>query len=51
LLSIPLFHVTGCLSWLSRAIFAGSKMVYMKRWDVDEALRLIESEKVTVIGG
>jgi acyl-CoA synthetase (AMP-forming)/AMP-acid ligase II len=51
LLSIPLFHVTGCLSWLMRAVFAGSKMVMMRRWDVQEAVGLIEQEKVTVIGG
>ncbi|KAK8849472.1 hypothetical protein IAR55_004805 [Kwoniella newhampshirensis] len=51
LLSIPLFHVTGCLSWLMRAFFAGSKMVLMRRWDVKEAVRLIEAERVTVIGG
>ncbi|WWD20097.1 hypothetical protein CI109_104571 [Kwoniella shandongensis] len=51
LLSIPLFHVTGCLSWLMRAFFAGSKMVLMRRWDVKEAVRVIETERVTVIGG
>jgi acyl-CoA synthetase (AMP-forming)/AMP-acid ligase II len=51
LLSIPLFHVTGCLSWLMRAFFAGSKMVYLRRWSGDDAVRLILQEKVTVIGG
>jgi acyl-CoA synthetase (AMP-forming)/AMP-acid ligase II len=51
LLSIPLFHVTGCLSWLMRAFFGGSKMVMMHRWSVKEAVGLIASEKVTVIGG
>lgn len=50
-LAIPLFHVTGCLSWLMRAFFAGSKMVLMRRWDVNEAARLIMSENVIVIGG
>lgn len=51
LLSIPLFHVTGNLSWLMRAIHGGSKMVYMRHWNVKEAVRLIMSEEVTVIGG
>jgi len=51
LLSIPLFHVTGCLSWLMRAFFSGSKIVMMRKWDVKEAIKLIESEGVTVIGG
>ncbi|WVQ96199.1 hypothetical protein IAU59_003302 [Kwoniella sp. CBS 9459] len=51
LLAIPLFHVTGCLSWLMRAFFAGSKMVLMRRWDTAEAVRLIQSENVRIIGG
>ncbi|OCF37059.1 long-chain fatty acid CoA ligase [Kwoniella heveanensis BCC8398] len=51
LLAIPLFHVTGCLSWLMRAFFAGSKMVLMRRWDTAEAIRLIRSENVRIIGG
>lgn len=51
LLSIPLFHVTGNLSWLMRAIHGGSKMVYMRHWNVKEAVKLIMTENVTVIGG
>jgi acyl-CoA synthetase (AMP-forming)/AMP-acid ligase II len=51
LLSIPLFHVTGNLSWLMRAIHGGSKMVYMRHWNVKEAVKLILNENVSVIGG
>nr|XP_018260501.1 long-chain fatty acid CoA ligase [Kwoniella dejecticola CBS 10117]OBR82659.1 long-chain fatty acid CoA ligase [Kwoniella dejecticola CBS 10117] len=51
LLAIPLFHVTGCLSWLMRAFFAGSRMVLMRRWNAEEAIRLIIQENVKVIGG
>ncbi|RXK37731.1 hypothetical protein M231_04980 [Tremella mesenterica] len=51
LLAIPLFHVTGCLSWLMRAFFAGSKMVLLPKWSTTEAIRVIQSEGVTVIGG
>ncbi|WWC93048.1 uncharacterized protein L201_008012 [Kwoniella dendrophila CBS 6074] len=51
LLAIPLFHVTGCLSWLMRAFFAGSRMVLMRRWSTEEAIRLIIKENVKVIGG
>jgi acyl-CoA synthetase (AMP-forming)/AMP-acid ligase II len=51
LLAVPLFHVTGNLSWLMRALYAGSKMVYLRKWDVKEAVRLIVQEGVTVIGG
>jgi acyl-CoA synthetase (AMP-forming)/AMP-acid ligase II len=51
LLSIPLFHVTGNLSWLMRAVHGGSKMVYMRHWNVKEAVKLILNENVSVIGG
>ena len=51
LLAIPLFHVTGCLSWLMRAFFSGSKMVMLPKWSVDEAVSLIKTQGVTVIGG
>jgi acyl-CoA synthetase (AMP-forming)/AMP-acid ligase II len=32
-------------------LLAGSKIVMMRRWDVSEALRLIASEKVTILSG
>ncbi|KAK4688559.1 hypothetical protein P7C73_g1539, partial [Tremellales sp. Uapishka_1] len=51
LLAVPLFHVTGCLSWFMRACFSGSKLVIMERWNLPEAIRLIEKEQVNVIGG
>lgn len=51
LLVIPMFHVTGCAANLLPHMWLGSKIVLMKRWDVLEALRLIEGERVTVTGG
>lgn len=51
LLAIPLFHVTGCLSWLMRAFFGGSKMVMLRKWNAGQAVKAIMAEKVTVIGG
>ncbi|TXT07528.1 hypothetical protein VHUM_03248 [Vanrija humicola] len=51
LVPVPLFHVTGCLSWLVKAMTFGSKIVFMRRWDVDTAIDLIASEGVNVIGG
>ncbi|WOO80581.1 3-[(3aS,4S,7aS)-7a-methyl-1,5-dioxo-octahydro-1H-inden-4-yl]propanoyl:CoA ligase [Vanrija pseudolonga] len=51
LVPVPLFHVTGCLSWLIKAMTFGSKVVFMRRWDVDTAIDLISSERVNVIGG
>lgn len=51
LISIPFFHVTGCLGWLVRAIGSGFKLVFMRRWSTRVALDLIKTEKVNVIGG
>ncbi|ODO07016.1 hypothetical protein I350_04383 [Cryptococcus amylolentus CBS 6273] len=51
LLSVPLFHVTGCLSWLLRAISNGSKIVTCNKWDLKEAVQLIKSEGVNTVGG
>ncbi|WVQ75196.1 hypothetical protein IAR50_004807 [Cryptococcus sp. DSM 104548] len=51
LLSIPLFHVTACLQWLSRCIAYGHTLVMSDRWDVREAVWLIQAENVTTIGG
>jgi acyl-CoA synthetase (AMP-forming)/AMP-acid ligase II len=51
LVAVPLFHVTGCLSWLIRAINTGSKVVFMRRWNVADAIKLIKDEKINVIGG
>jgi long-chain acyl-CoA synthetase len=51
LLTVPLFHVTGCHSYLLPALASGSTLVLMERWDPQEALTLIERERVTVLGG
>ena len=51
LLSVPLFHVTGCHSVMGGTILLGAKLVLMRKWDPEEAMRLIEREKVTAFGG
>ncbi|WP_116367248.1 class I adenylate-forming enzyme family protein [Parahaliea mediterranea] len=51
LLTIPLFHCTGSHSAFLLSLIAGRKLVIMHRWDVQEALRLIEVEKVTWFNG
>jgi long-chain acyl-CoA synthetase len=51
LLSVPLFHVTGSHSNLVPILFGGGKMVLMYRWDVEQALKLIEREKISGFGG
>ncbi|MEU0570826.1 class I adenylate-forming enzyme family protein [Nonomuraea sp. NPDC005983] len=51
LLSVPLFHVTGCFSALTTTMFAGGGLVLMYKWDPEQALRLIERERVTTMIG
>jgi long-chain acyl-CoA synthetase len=51
LISIPLFHVTGCHATLGNALWRGQKLVMMYRWDVHDALDLIERERCTSAGG
>ncbi|GMK56052.1 hypothetical protein CspeluHIS016_0211080 [Cutaneotrichosporon spelunceum] len=51
LIAVPLFHVTGCLGWMMRAWFLGFKVVFMRRWNVDDAVKLCIDERVNLIGG
>ena len=51
LLSVPLFHATGCHSILVGNILSGGKLVMMHRWDAGRALELIERERITTFGG
>jgi long-chain acyl-CoA synthetase len=51
LLSVPLFHATGCHSILVGNIMSGGKLVMMHRWDAGRALELIERERITTFGG
>jgi len=51
LLSVPLFHATGCHSILVPNTAAGGKLVMIRRWDAGRALELIERERITMFGG
>jgi long-chain acyl-CoA synthetase len=51
LLSVPLFHATGCHSILAVNALTGGKLVMMHRWDPGRALELIERERITTFGG
>ncbi len=51
LLTVPLFHATGCHAVLVTNTAAGSKIVLMHHFDPERALDLIEQEKVTIFGG
>jgi len=51
LLVIPLFHVTACSAALMGGIATGQTVVFMRRWDADKAMKVIQDEKVTFTGG
>ncbi len=51
LLSVPLFHATGCHAILCGNIAFGGKLVMMYKWDAGRALELIERERITTFGG
>ena len=48
---IPFFHVTGCFSLLDIAMATGTRLVLMRRFEPEAAMRLIEQERATSIGG
>ena len=51
LLTIPLFHCTGSHSAFLLSMIVGRKLVIMHKWDAQEALRLIEEERITYFTG
>jgi long-chain acyl-CoA synthetase len=51
LLSVPLFHATGCLATMITNTASGGKLVMMHHFDAGQALALIESERLTTFGG
>jgi long-chain acyl-CoA synthetase len=51
LVSVPFFHTTGCQAYLIPSLVSGVKVVTMRKWDAELALRLIERERITSAGG
>ncbi|MEE4360088.1 MAG: class I adenylate-forming enzyme family protein [Pseudomonadales bacterium] len=51
LLTVPLFHVTGCNAILLASFRTGRKVVMMYKWDAEQALALIEAERITSFTG
>ena len=48
LLVYPLFHISGLGAAFLSPLLAGSKVVIMRRWDAQEAVRLIAAEHITM---
>lgn len=51
LVAVPLFHVTGEVPLFLQSYAIARKLVIMPKWDAEEALRLMEAEKVTYFVG
>jgi long-chain acyl-CoA synthetase len=51
ILTVPLFHVTGCIPVMLSSFSAGMKIVIMFKWHPERALELIDREKVTTFVG
>ena len=51
LLTTPLFHVTANNGGAQPAAVLGGALVLMYKWDARQALRLIESERITMVVG
>lgn len=49
MLAVPLFHVSGCHAVFLSALKAGRKVVMMYKWNAENALELIEQERVTIL--
>lgn len=50
LVTFPFFHIAG-LNTLYNTLYAGQTLILMYKWNAEEAVRLVESERVTEISG
>ena len=51
LMTVPLFHVTGCHTLFLLSMLVGRKTVMMPYWNAELALKLIEEERITYFNG
>jgi long-chain acyl-CoA synthetase len=51
ILTVPLFHVSGLNVQLLSSFRQGRKLVGMYKWDAEEALKIIEAERITAFNG
>lgn len=51
LVATPLYHIAGLSAGATPTIFSGGRVILMKYFNPDEALRMIESHKVTSMFG
>jgi acyl-CoA synthetase (AMP-forming)/AMP-acid ligase II len=51
LTAVPLFHVSGLHAQLLTALRHGRRLVFMRRWNPQQALALIQKERITQFNG
>jgi long-chain acyl-CoA synthetase len=51
LINVPLFHVTASIPLVLQSYAIGRKLVLMQKWDAEEAMQLIEKEKISYFVG
>ena len=51
LVNVPLFHVTASIPVVLQSFAIGRKLVLMPKWDAEEAMRLIEKERISYFVG
>ena len=51
LLAVPLFHISGLLSQALINLRHGRALYIMYKWDIDEAIRIVKEETITVLMG
>jgi len=47
LVNVPLFHVTASVPLVLQSFAIGRKLVLMPKWDAEEAMRIIEKERIS----
>lgn len=48
---VPMFHCTACSAGMMITVHSGHKMIFLHKWDTEQALQIIEREKVNSTGG
>jgi len=51
LVNVPLFHVTASVPLVLLSFAIGRKLVLMPKWDAEEAMRIIEKERISYFVG
>ncbi len=51
LLTVPLFHVSGCYAVFMLNLRGGRKTSILNKWNPEDALKVIEQERITIFTG